>query len=298
MGYWDNQGVQGTKATWANPSAPPESQRSTGGWYYNPATGRVDRWWKEGTGPRAGGGGQQQQQQQRQVQRPQERDYYREAINRFNEQKQFVMKWLERNPFVFDEMMASRAREVAEAKHLPYYTELFEDYTQPIQEKISRSVGDMNSVLGELVRRRETGEAEKKQTLEAGLERAEAGFAQRGTLLGGRAQRALARKEIEGKRSLSDFMERSRFEEQQKRLGFEREQKDWERDIGLKRKEYFGAGREYERAVGSEVRAAQQREAEKWKGKVLEVGAKQFGKDYALKPSDFTFSGAAFGPTG
>lgn len=45
MGYF---GETGTKATWANPQVTPEAQRQTGGWYYNPATGSVDRWWSGG----------------------------------------------------------------------------------------------------------------------------------------------------------------------------------------------------------------------------------------------------------
>lgn len=40
----------GTKATWANPEVIPEAQRANGGWYYNPASGSVDRWWNDGSG--------------------------------------------------------------------------------------------------------------------------------------------------------------------------------------------------------------------------------------------------------
>lgn len=56
MGYW---GEAGTPVTWSNPQQVPESQRQSGGWYYNPATNRVDRWWT-GDQPQAqssGGGG-------------------------------------------------------------------------------------------------------------------------------------------------------------------------------------------------------------------------------------------------
>jgi len=38
----------GTTVTWANPQFVPESQRENGGWYYNPDTNRVDRWWSDG----------------------------------------------------------------------------------------------------------------------------------------------------------------------------------------------------------------------------------------------------------
>jgi hypothetical protein len=45
MGYF---GETGTKATWTNPTVTPEAQRAEGGWYYNPASGSVDRWWGAG----------------------------------------------------------------------------------------------------------------------------------------------------------------------------------------------------------------------------------------------------------
>jgi len=44
-GYWDNQGATATKVTWDNPEIVPVEKRSTGGWYYNPDSGYVDRWW-------------------------------------------------------------------------------------------------------------------------------------------------------------------------------------------------------------------------------------------------------------
>lgn len=44
-GYWDNKGDPATKATWANPTIVPVEKRSSGGWYYNPESGNVDRWW-------------------------------------------------------------------------------------------------------------------------------------------------------------------------------------------------------------------------------------------------------------
>lgn len=62
MGYW---GERGTKATWANPQQTPEGSRQHGGWYYNPGTGSVDRWYtgsppsapSASTGGGGGGGG-------------------------------------------------------------------------------------------------------------------------------------------------------------------------------------------------------------------------------------------------
>lgn len=39
----------GVKATWPNPGAnvPPDAQKQPGGWYYNPSTGSVDRWFPD-----------------------------------------------------------------------------------------------------------------------------------------------------------------------------------------------------------------------------------------------------------
>ena len=56
MGYW---GESGTTVTWKNPTKVPEGQRQSGGWYYNPDSNRVDRWWA-GSAPQpqqSGGGG-------------------------------------------------------------------------------------------------------------------------------------------------------------------------------------------------------------------------------------------------
>jgi hypothetical protein len=56
MGYW---GEAGDTVTWKNPQFVSEGQRQSGGWYYNPDTGRVDRWWS-GSPPAttsSGGGG-------------------------------------------------------------------------------------------------------------------------------------------------------------------------------------------------------------------------------------------------
>ena len=44
-GYWDNKGAPATKATWDNPEVVADSKKSSGGWYYNPGSGNVDRWW-------------------------------------------------------------------------------------------------------------------------------------------------------------------------------------------------------------------------------------------------------------
>lgn len=60
-GYW---GESGTPVTWKNPQFVAENQRQSGGWYYNPSTNRVDRWWNSGTGPNAASSQQPQRSSQ------------------------------------------------------------------------------------------------------------------------------------------------------------------------------------------------------------------------------------------
>ena len=55
MGYWNNQGATPTKVTWANPQAIPDAQKQSGGWYYNPSSGLVERWWAESMGEAGAG---------------------------------------------------------------------------------------------------------------------------------------------------------------------------------------------------------------------------------------------------
>ena len=57
MGYWDNQGATPQKVTWKNPTVTQESQRQSGGWYYNPGSGSVERWWAGSPQSTGGGGG-------------------------------------------------------------------------------------------------------------------------------------------------------------------------------------------------------------------------------------------------
>lgn len=210
MGYWDNQGAPATKATWSNPKTVPDSQKQNGGWYYNPATGNVDRWWS-GSKPSGGGGGGGQQQQQQQQQDPaqaardearriaEERDRkYREQANIWNE---FMS-----SPTYFDEMLVRRMKQ---DYYNNYYKTLLNEFVNPLQERMSQSLNDEKRILAELMRQKEVGTEEREESLSQNLEAARGGFAGAGVYGGGGARRALAQQKISGQRELSDFLSRN-----------------------------------------------------------------------------------------
>ena len=55
-GYWDNGGAEAKTNTGWNEAVNP-NQWQSGGWYTNPNSGKVERWWASGDGPNGGGGG-------------------------------------------------------------------------------------------------------------------------------------------------------------------------------------------------------------------------------------------------
>lgn len=57
-GSWDSGGAAVTKNTWGTEQVDP-SQWQSGGWYTNPNTGFVERWWADGSGGAGGGGAKQ-----------------------------------------------------------------------------------------------------------------------------------------------------------------------------------------------------------------------------------------------
>ena len=237
---------------------------------------------------------QQQYQPQPQRQVPSAEDIVREATRQFNEQKQFVKDFLTKNPFIFDEAMTRAARERMESQYRPYYERLFEEFVTPIRQKISQSLESMSSVLGELVRRRELGEVQKEREISEGLEEARAGFAGRGTLMGGRASRAIARKGIESGEELEDFRARSQAEEQgqlreQRQLGERGEQA-----IGFEERKYFGAGGEFGEKVTKGITAEKERKAQQKKVEAVEAAQSRFGSNLRLGEEDIRFRQGSF----
>lgn len=276
MGYW---GEAGTPVTWSNPRFVPESQRQNGGWYYNPSTNRVDRWWDDGSGPR-----QQQRQQQRQQSQPQRssgpsaadiiRQQQEDLRRQVDEQFNFLKEFLSKNPFAFD---FAQQRKVSEEKYKPFFEEQLSDFIDPLREKINRSIEDSSRILTELVRRRELGETQKQREIETGLEKTKGGFAGRGLFGSGAARRALTQQRLGGEEELQDFITRSRMEEEEVETGAERLQEDTQDAIAKQERNIFGEGREFDRAVTEDVLGRQQQEYNKLKRRGEEAFQRRFG---------------------
>lgn len=131
MGYWDNQGASPTKVTWKNPQQVPESQRSNGGWYYNPSSGYVERWWS-GSAPSSSGGGNNNQQQnqrrkigERTIITPWEQTEYYLSPEKSEEQATQEIE----NQGYFRTLLQEAEGDVAKAKAM-----MEEDYTTAVQQ--------------------------------------------------------------------------------------------------------------------------------------------------------------------
>jgi len=246
MGYWDNKGAPATKATWSNPSSPPDSQKQNGGWYYNPSSGNVDRWWNDGGGGGGGGSRNQQQSQQREDPAKAARDEARRIDQERNEKyKKQAGVWNEfmNSPTYFDSVLA---RKMSGQYFNNYYKTLLDEFVNPLQERISQSMSDEKRILGELMRQKDVGKETMEQDLAQNLESARGGFAGAGVYGGGGAKRALAQKQIGGQTELSDFLSRN-----------EAQQQDFSEKEGYNRRTYQGQieqkGAEYDREKSSDI---------------------------------------------
>lgn len=196
MGYF---GEQGTKVTWANPKVTPESQRQNGGWYYNPATGTVDRWWSEG-----GPANQESQQStpfsQSQSTTPPAKsaqqivdDIIKSQEEQINRETKFLEGYTKDNPFVFDEELA---RKSSEAEYSPYYTEILDDYLKDIG--VNRDSLQSDQKLLATLSNTSAGTAGQAQrAYTRAVAKAQQGFAESGTFYSGTAKRALGEANVE-----------------------------------------------------------------------------------------------------
>lgn len=276
-------GEAGTKVTWKNPQFVPESQRQNGGWYYNPNTGRVDRWWNQGSGPQASSGGGQQQRQTsyEDIIRAQEDAARRAAEERRKKGQEQLELWnsFMKDPNFFDEVLA---RKMSMEKMNRYYETLLKEFVEPLRMKIQQSQEMSDKVIQELATRREIGEEERKTEIQDSLEAAKEGFAGSGLYGSGLAKSSLARKRIRGEQNLADFINLSKQEEEQQKL----QTKQTVDTLGLQEKqkeaEYFGEGRLRDEGVSMDL-AAQKQEATKRQAiKAYETITSRYGGDVLL----------------
>lgn len=224
----------GTKVTWKNPQFVPENKRQNGGWYYNPSSGRVDRWWSDGGG---GDGGQQQRQQQQAPQPPSAEEIMRrvadERNRKYKEQAEVWNRFMN-SPTFWDAILA---RQMSEQSLNPYYATILREFVNPLQTKMTQSQTTEKRLLDELMRRKEVGQAEKTEELGAEIEKAQGGFAGAGVYGGGGARRSIARQRISGERSLQDFLSGNVAQQQDVREKGEIERGDLATSIAQKERE-------------------------------------------------------------
>ena len=288
MGYF---GESGTKVTWANPQKVPEGQRQNGGWYYNPDSGRVDRWWNDGDGPR------QQQQQQQQQSQPRQKtyeDYLKEkqAADRkaAEEQKRrgqdqlSIWNQFMKNPNFFDEMLANRMEKERSNR---YYSDLLKDFSDPLNLRKQQGAEKTSQVLEELVRRRNYGEASSRTELEKSLEQSGEGFAGAGLYGSGLAKRGQSQQKIKGEESIQDFLAKAKAQEEETKLNQQQQEQIYNQDIAGKQNEYFGEGRELDRTVSQNV--SQQRSEAKRAQQIraLESIQSKYGNELLLNIPDY-----------
>lgn len=193
------------------------------------------------------------------------------------EQLDFLKDFLKDNPFAFDESMA---RVAAESKYRPYFEEQLSDFINPLQDKIQRSTEDQSRILGELVRRRELGETQKTREIMEGLEKSRGGFVGRGLFGSGVQKRDTAMDEIKGTEELSDFLTRSRFEEEGTAISGERERTDLGTDINQKQRDIFGTGREFDTSVAKELETKRMSNASRYGLRAEEAYQSRFGSPF------------------
>lgn len=222
----------GTPVTWKNPQFVPENQRQNGGWYYNPATNRVDRWWTDGGGGGSSGGGQPSVPQP-----PSAEEIMRRAAEERNRKYQEQAKvWNEfmNSPTFWDAVLA---RQMSEQYFNPYYKTLLDEYVNPIQKRMNFSQENETRTLQELTRQADTGAAEKKDELMQNIEKAQGGFAGAGVYGGGGARRALARTKIAGSRDLEDFLASANAQKTDIQRKGEQEREMYQGDIEQKQRD-------------------------------------------------------------
>jgi hypothetical protein len=262
-GTWTQiaSGNRGVSSPNSNPTTTSTTQQSGGqnfqygGWYWKPELGRAQRWfngvWTDGEEPKAQASQQSQSSSSTtKTVAQQVQDLLKEQENQVNERMNFVRQFLKDNPFAFDE---AQAKQLADAKFRPYYEQELADFVEPLKEKISRTTEDRDRMLGELVRRRELGTTQKTRDIEAGLNKAREGFAGRGLLGSGSADREANVQEIKGNENLQDFITQGKFTEQTTQDQANRDIADFNTDINKKNRDIFGSGRAYDTAVTGEV---------------------------------------------
>jgi hypothetical protein len=270
-GYWNNEGGKPTKVTWANPEFVPETKRKSGGWYYNPDSGMVERWWAQGTGP--GAQATPTQTIQTQTQSPDAiiqslKNVVNDAINPQLEAENKLGEYMKKNPFTFDEALAKLS---AEERFNPYYDAELKDFLTGVERTRSRTVQDEETLRQELTTQTENYVGRTKRDIDQAITASGEGFSGAGLYASGRRIREGAMIDIKGQENISDTLRKSNLSTQESQL---RQSRTLE-DLGTQQAT-FGRrlGAEKETNVLSDIQQQKRDEANQyWNNAIQYAGA-------------------------
>jgi hypothetical protein len=109
-----------------------------------------------------------------------------------------------KNPFVFDDILAEKRKEVS-ARLDPYYTQTLTDYLRGVDTRKSRSIEDQKTVLNELTNDATTYTGRAKDTVDEAIRVSKDGFADSGLFFSGKSLRKTGSIQASGNENLSDY---------------------------------------------------------------------------------------------
>lgn len=208
-------------------------------------------------------------------------------LAKLQEQVSFLKDFVAQNPTYFDEQLA---RKMAGDKYKAYYTELLNDYVNPLRDKIARSTQDEAKVLTELARQKQFGELENKTQTEKQLEQTGGQLAESQLLGSGIGNRAMAQKKIAAQTALEDFIAKNKLQSENTSLQAGRERGDYQTQIGLKERDIFGSGREYDAKVAQDVESQRGVSQKQYGLRVQDALTSRFGNSLINIPDYLRFS--------
>lgn len=195
-------------------------------------------------------------------------------LGKIKEQVSFLKDFMTNNPFAFDE---SLARDMATDKYKPYYTEILQDFVNPLQTKISRSTEDESRLVDEIVRKKGVGTREYTRSMMDAIDKAREGFAGSGLLGSGIASRDEAKIGIEGRDKISSFEAASDFNKTQTGIEQARVREDATTAIGQKERDVFGTGRAFDTSVSQDVLGQETQAKQTYGARLLDAVSSRFG---------------------
>lgn len=205
---------------------------------------------------------------------PTAEDILASSMNKIKEQVSFLKDFMGNSPFSFDEALA---REMATEKYKPYYTEILQDYVEPLQTKIARSEEDETTALTELTRQTGLGSTQIQRQVDQAISQSREGLAGNNLLFSGSGMRGVGEQEVVGQETLTDFMDTQSFKKNQLTTNAARERTDYADLISKRERDIFGTGREFDTKVTQDVEQQRGTSNKQYANKTLMAYTDRFG---------------------